>query len=98
MNNKEKDNNILIAYNSMENIYNIFDYIYGEVENQNTFRKKYKILQYSAIMSATIFGVICSEIIFDINLCNMNFLTIKGRDPSSIDLLLIRMEAGIWFS
>ena len=86
MNNKEKENNLLITYNSIERVCNIFDYMYIEVENQKSFRKKYNILWYSTTMSATIFRAMKNKIMLDLHLSDMNFLTIEGRDSSKIDL------------
>ena len=44
MNYNKKNNNLLVAYNSIDGVANLFDYLYVEVESQNTYRKKYKIL------------------------------------------------------
>ena len=95
MNDEEDDDKFLVAYNSVDNIANIFDYLYIEAETQNTSKKKYEILRSSAMMSCTMFGVLRGETMLDANLSDMKFLTINGWDPSRIDLLLIRMTAGM---
>ena len=95
MNDEEDDDKFLVAYNSVDSIADIFDYLYIEVETQNTNKKKYKILQSSVMMSCTMFGVLCRETMLDANLSNMRFLTINDWNPSQIDLLLIQMIAGI---
>ena len=95
MNDEEDDDKFLVAYNSVDNIANIFDYLYIEAETQNTSKKKYEILRSSAMMSCTMFGVLRGETMLDANLSDMKFLTINGWDPSRIDLLLIRMIAGM---
>ena len=94
-NDEEKDDNLLIAYNSVDGIASIFDFLYAEVESQITYRKKYEILRSTAIISATMFGAMRGETMLDANLSDMNLLTLKGWDPSTIDLLLIRMVAGM---
>ena len=95
MNNEEKDDNMLIAYNSVEGIADLFDYLYVDVESQSSYRKKYEILRSTAIMSATMFGAMRGEMMFDANLSDMNFLNIQSTDPSRIVLLLIRIVAGM---
>ena len=47
------------------------------------------------MISCTMFGVLRGETMLDANLSDMKFLTINGWDPSRIDLLLIRMTAGM---
>ena len=44
MNNKEKYNNMLITYNSVKGIADLFNYLYADVEGQSTYRKKYEII------------------------------------------------------
>ena len=95
LNDEEKDDNLLIAYNAVDGISNIFDFLYAEVESQTTYRKKYEILRSTAIMSATMFGAMRGETLLDANLSDMNMLKLNGWDPSTIDMLLIRMVAGM---
>ena len=42
MNNEEKDDNMLIAYNSVEGIADLFDYLYVDVKSQSSYRKNMK--------------------------------------------------------
>lgn len=95
INNEEKDNNIIIVYNSVDGNANFFDYLYQEFESQSTYRKKYEIIQSTTIMSTTMFRAIRREIIFDANLSNMNFLKLNSTYHSIIYLLPIRMVADI---
>lgn len=78
MNYEENNDNMLVAYNSVDGIADIFDYLYVEIESQNTYKKKYKILQSSAIINCTMFGVLRGETMLGANLSNIRFLKING--------------------
>ena len=90
-----EEDDVFIAYNCADEIGNIFNYMNLDIKSLNTPLQKYNMnLRILAIMSTTLFGAIRGETILSAELRDLNFLRVKSKDPSTIDLLIIKMFEG----
>ena len=91
----DEEDDVFIAYHCADEIGNIFNYMNLDIKSLNTPLQKYNMnLHILAIMSTTLFGAIRGEIILSAELRDLNFLRIKSKDPTRINLLIIKMFDG----
>ena len=65
-----------------------------DIKAQTTPKRLYNVVRVLAILTLTLFGVVCGETIFTANLSDLRFLKVKSPDPVPIELLLIMMNEG----
>ena len=91
----DESDNVFVGYHCADEIGNIFNFMNLDIRSHNTSLQKYNNnLRILAIMSSTIFGAVRGETILNAELRDLNFLQVKSKDPSQIDLFIIRMYEG----